>query len=71
MATQSNTDPLGLWDKKTYLSAAVSILVTAAVAVSVCIVRGDTLALGSSPSVSGSDGYTDHSTGARCLAGGK
>lgn len=69
MPTQPNTTPPGLWDKKTYLSAAASILATAAVAVSVCAFKGESLALGPSPSVSGSDSHSATSTGL-CLAGG-
>jgi hypothetical protein len=61
----------GLWDRKTYTSAAVSALLAAAVAFTVCAVRGDTLALGQAASVSVSDSHTGASTGALCLAGGK
>lgn len=59
MSTQSNTNPPGLWEKKTYLSAAVSALITAALAVSVCAVRGETLALPPVMSGSVSHGHTD------------
>jgi len=59
----------GLWDRKTYTSAAVSALLAAAVAFTVCAVRGDTLALGQAASVSVSDSHTDTTTGL-CLAKG-
>ena len=68
MPSQSNTS--GLWEKKTYISAVVSMLITGAVTFAVCAVQGDTLALGHSSAVSVLNGHTDSSTGL-CLAGGK
>lgn len=71
MPIQSNTSPKGLWEKKTYLSAAVSALTAAAVAVSVCAFKGETLALGQSSSASVSDSHTATFTGScSTLAGG-
>ena len=52
MSEQSSLNPNGLWDRKTYLSAAISALLAAAVACTVCAVRGETLALGQSPAAS-------------------
>lgn len=70
MPIQSNTEPKGLWEKKTYLSAAVSALIAAAVAVSVCAFKGETLAVGHTAPVSVLDTRTTATTGL-CLAGGK
>lgn len=53
----------GLWDKKTYVSAGVSALLAAVVALTVCAVRGETLALGQTTPVSVSDSHTASSTG--------
>jgi hypothetical protein len=61
MPTQSNTS--GLWEKKTYLSAAVSALLATALAVSVCAVRGETLALPHLTSVRGSQSHLASSEG--------
>lgn len=69
--SQSNTNPPGLWEKKTYASAVVSALIAAAVAVSVCAFKGETLAVGQSHAASVSDSHTATSTGTQCLAGGK
>jgi hypothetical protein len=66
----NQTQSAKLWDRKTYISAAISALLAAAVACTVCAVRGETLALGQSPAASVSDGHTATSTGL-CLAGGK
>lgn len=63
MPTQSNTNPNGLWEKKTFASAAVSALLAAAVAVSVCAVRGETLALPHLTPVSGSQSHLASSDG--------
>lgn len=71
MPIQSNTNPPGLWEKKTYASAFVSALIAAAVAVSVCAFKGETLAVGQTGTASVSDSHTATSTGAQCLAGGK
>ena len=59
MSTQSNNNPPGLWEKKTYVSAAISAVAAAALAVSVCAVRGETLALPPVLSGSVSHGHTD------------
>lgn len=59
MSSQSNTNPPGLWEKKTYLSAAVSGLIAAALAVSVCAVRGETVALPPALTGGASHGHTD------------
>jgi hypothetical protein len=57
MSTQSNNPP-GLWEKKTYASAAISALLAAVAAVSVCAVRGETLALPPALGGSVSHGHT-------------
>jgi len=59
MSTQSNTDPKGLWEKKTFASAALSAFLAAVAAVSVCAFRGETLALPPVLSGSVSHGHTD------------
>lgn len=56
--SQSNTNPPGLWEKKTYASAVVSALMAAAVAVSVCAFRGETVALPPALTGSVSHGHT-------------
>lgn len=66
----TNQSHPSLWDRKTLASAAISAVLAAAVALTVCAVRGDTLALGQAPSVSVSNSHTATSTGL-CLAGGK
>lgn len=66
------SEPKGLWERKTYLSSAISALIAAAVAVSVCAFRGETLALDHSAPVSVSDARTATSTGCTSnLAQGK
>lgn len=59
-----------LWERKTYLSAAVSALLTTAVAVSVCAFKGETLDLGQPASRSVSESRAATLT-APWLAGGK
>lgn len=59
----NQSSPSGLWDKKTYTSAAVSAVLATVVALTVCAVRGETLALGQSTPVSVSDSHTAGSTG--------
>jgi hypothetical protein len=66
MSTQSNSNPPGLWERKTYASALISAFLAAVAAVSVCAVRGETLALPPVLSGSVSHGHTDTVT-----AGGK
>ena len=58
MPIQSNTDPKGLWEKKTFASAALSAVLAAVAAVSVCAARGETLALPPVMSGSVSQGHT-------------
>lgn len=60
-----------LWERKTYVSAFLSALLTGAVAVSVCAFKGETLALDQSSSASVSDSHTATLTGScSALAGG-
>jgi hypothetical protein len=66
----NQTEPNGLWERKTFLSTIISALLAGAVAVSVCAFRGETLALGHAPTTAVSQTRTDSSTGL-CLAGGK
>ena len=63
MDNQPTDHPNGLWDKKTYISAAVSAVLATVVALTVCAVRGETLALGQASPVSVSNGHTASSTG--------
>jgi hypothetical protein len=58
MSTQSNNPP-GLWEKKTYASAAISALLAAVAAGSVCVAKGETLAFPPALSGSVSHGHTD------------
>jgi len=59
----SNQTEPKLWEKKTFASAAFSALLAALAAVSVCAVRGETLALPPMTHVSGSQSHLDSSEG--------
>lgn len=59
MSAQSNNHPPGLWERKTYASAFLSAVLAFVAAASVCVAKGETLALPPSLSGSVSHGHTD------------
>lgn len=68
MDNQSDHTEPKLWERKTLASAAVSALLAAVMAASVCAVRGETLALPPLPTANVSHGHT---AGSQSLAGEK
>lgn len=55
----NQSEPKGLWERKTFASAVLSAVVAGALASSVCAVRGETLTIPHMPSGSVSQGHTD------------